>query len=330
VTARAVRATDVLTRDEIAALTRRSNLRGALAVGWAWIGIAGLLALLAAAPHPATFVLVVILLGGRQLALVVLMHEASHGTLFRSKWCNDVLVDAICARPVWTDVARYRRHHVGHHAHTGTPSDPDRSLTAPFPISRASLARKLLRDASGVSGLKRLYGLALMDAELLSYTVAADPARLPYRGAPHHARALARRAWGFGLAQLLLLGACAALGHAWVFSAWAVAFLTSYGVMLRVRSMSEHACTEGVGPLELTRTTRAGWLARLTVAPLDVNFHVEHHLLATVPYYRLREMHELLRGRGALPAASLAKSYAEVLAIVTRPRGGDRAAAGPA
>jgi fatty acid desaturase len=64
-----------------------------------------------------------------------------------------------------------------------------------------------------------------------------------------------------------------------------------------------------------TRTTHAGFLARATVAPIRVNFHVEHHVLPSVPYFRLPRLHALLRERGAV-ARPL--SYAEVLAVVSR------------
>src|SRR5690606_34602392 len=47
-----------------------------------------------------------------------------------------------------------------------------------------------------------------------------------------------------------------------------------------------------------TRTTQANWIARTLVAPLRVNFHQEHHLMASVPYFKLPKMHQLLRERG--------------------------------
>jgi fatty acid desaturase len=309
---------DILTREEIQAFSERSDARGGWAVLSTWLTIAAAFAVLAWLPHPLTFVAVVVFLGGRQLALVVLMHEAAHRTLFRRQWLNDVATDWLCARPVWTDVARYRKHHVKHHAHTGTELDPDMSLVAPFPIARASLARKLLRDVVGISGLKRCYGLLLMDMELLSYTVAADPKRLPWRGLPFHLRALARHTSGALVTNLLLFAALAAVGQAWLYLAWVCAFFTTYGVFLRVRSMSEHACAPGDGALHNTRTTRAGWLARLTVAPLAVNFHLEHHLLISVPFFRLPALHRLLAERGALTETSVAPSYAAVLRLVTR------------
>jgi fatty acid desaturase len=66
-----------------------------------------------------------------------------------------------------------------------------------------------------------------------------------------------------------------------------------------------------------TRTTRAGWLARLTVAPLHVNYHQEHHLMASVPYYRLPLMHRLLQDKLTLPAAP---GYLEVLSLASAGR----------
>src|SRR5688572_29155551 len=103
---RPFRASDVLSRDEIRALTRTSDAWGFAAIAWTWLVIAASFAALARWPHPATFAAAVIVLGGRQLALAVLMHEGAHGTLFRTRAVGDVLVDWLCGRPVWADVVR--------------------------------------------------------------------------------------------------------------------------------------------------------------------------------------------------------------------------------
>jgi fatty acid desaturase len=312
------RASDFLDRDEIRGFTERSNLAGACAVLFTWGMIAAALALAARWPGPLTFVIAVIVVGGRQLALAVLMHEAAHRTLFRSRWLNDTLADWLCARPVWTDVARYREHHLAHHAHAGTERDPDGSLVEPFPTSRGSLARKFLRDLGGVTGLKRVVGLALMDGGRIAYNVSGDVRWLPRRALSWHAGQLARQAAPALITNLVLFGALWALSAGWVYSAWVVAWLTTYGLFLRIRSIAEHACTEGgPDPLRHTRTTRASWLARLTVAPHQVAFHLEHHLLPTVPYFRLAALHRRLRTLGAIPANALAPSYVDVLRQAT-------------
>lgn len=309
---------DLLTRDEIRALIAPSNAAGFRAVLFTWAIIALTFAALARFPHPVTFVAAVVVLGGRQLALAVLMHEAAHGSLFRTRRLNEVFADWVCAKPVWNSVANYRRHHLAHHAHTGTELDPDRCLAAPFPVTPASLARKLLRDALGLTGLKRLLGLALMDLELIAYTVTPEVRRLPRRALFEHLAAGLKNVAGVVVTNVALWAVLRATGHGWVYLAWAVAFLTSFSVVVRVRSIAEHACTEAsADPLRNTRTTLAGPLTRLLLAPHRVGYHLEHHLLMTVPYFRLPEMHRLLVARGALPEGAVTSGYLSVLRTAT-------------
>jgi fatty acid desaturase len=307
----------ILSPAEIRELTRRSNLRGIWAIGSTWAVIVGTFAALARWPHPATFALAVTVLGGRQLALAILMHEAAHRTLFANRFMNDVVTDWLCARPVHGNVEKYRKHHLQHHAHTSTDEDPDLALITPFPTTRRSLARKFARDLFGATGLKRNVGLLMMDCEMLGYTVASDAKRLPGNGRSllDYLRAGIRNGAGFFVTNAAILGALALAGHAWVFCAWVVADLTTFNLFVRIRSLAEHACTERTtDPYANTRTARAGLLARMTVAPVRVNYHLEHHLLVAVPYYRLPRLHALLRERGAVRDAP---GYLDVLRIVS-------------
>jgi fatty acid desaturase len=314
-------AADLLSRDEIRALTRSSNAVGALAIAGTWLIIVASFAALALWPHPLVFAAVAIVLGGRQLALAVLMHEAAHGTLFRGRWLNERLADWLCARPVWSDAARYRRHHLQHHGHTGTERDPDLGLALARPMTRGSLARKIARDLSGATGVRRVIGLLLIDAELLAYDISGAVHRAPRRPLAHHARALARNLWRPLATNALIFGALWLAGCPWVFLAWMVAYLSPFSLFIRVRSLAEHACMDrGPDPLRNTRTLRAGVLARITVAPLHVNYHLEHHLLPTVPWFRLPALGQLLAAQGAIPAGSRVSGYAAVLRTVSASR----------
>lgn len=313
-------AADLLTRDEIRAFTRTSNLGGAIAIAGTWLVIAGAFVALALWPHPLVFAVAVIIIGGRQLALAVAMHEAAHGTLFRTRWLNEHLADWLCGRPVWSDVARYRKHHLGHHAHTGTSRDPDLGLAPVKPMTRASLARKIARDLSGAAGLRRVVALLLMDAERVVYNVGRET-QWNRRGLGFHARALARNTWKTVAANAVLFAILAVAGVGWIYLAWVVAYLTTFGLFLRIRMLAEHACLERTGdPMRNTRTTYANLVARATVAPLHVNYHLEHHLLPTTPWFRLPALNRLLAERGALPERSVASGYLAVLRTVSRPR----------
>jgi fatty acid desaturase len=66
-----------------------------------------------------------------------------------------------------------------------------------------------------------------------------------------------------------------------------------------VRDIAEHGMVPSLDdPLRNTRTTRAGFLARLALAPYWVNHHLEHHLLAFVPCWKLPQVHALLLAKG--------------------------------
>jgi fatty acid desaturase len=90
--------------------------------------------------------------------------------------------------------------------------------------------------------------------------------------------------------------------------------LTTNKLVARIRSIAEHAVVpDPTDPIGQTRTVRAGWLERLFIAPNRVQYHLEHHLLMTVPHYNLPKFHEMLRQRGLLEDACIADDYAEVL-----------------
>jgi fatty acid desaturase len=307
------RASDLLSRDEIRAFTRTSNVRGALAVGGTWAVIAGTLVAAMRWPHPAVLVAAVIVIGGRQLALAIAMHEAAHGHLFRTSWLNTYVADLLCARPIGQDIARYRAHHLSHHAHAGTDRDPDLALAPLEPIPRGSLVRKMLRDVTGIAGLRRLIGLVLIDANMITYTVGGATRRQRHRTS-YYVTSLLRHA-----PPTIVINAVMFLVLGWAYALWAIAWLTTYGLFLRIRMLAEHSCLlRGPDVLLNTRTTHAGWLARTTVAPLRVNYHLEHHLMPSTPWYQLPALHRMLRERSALPEQSTARGYFSVLSIVTR------------
>lgn len=287
---------DIFTREEIAQLTARSDFMGWYAFVFTWAVIALTFAALVRWPQPLTWAAALVILGGRQLSLAIMMHDASHGTLFKSRRLNDIVGD-VCGAAVGVELRRYRVHHLAHHARTGTYADTDRSLSAPFPTTRAGLLRKFARDLCGLSGVKREFGLVLMHLGVIRWTVASDVVRLvqPERHWSDYPRALTRNMWKTLAFHAALIAVLAAVGHTWLYLAWMAAYLTTYSLFMRIRSMAEHACTEdSTEMLRNTRSTRAGLLARATVAPLRVNHHIEHHLMPSVPYFRLAGMHRTL------------------------------------
>lgn len=299
-----------LTSDEIRPLAVRSDLWGAWMVAHCWLVIGAALALFAVWPNVLTFLAAVILIGSRQLGLAILMHEAAHNALFASRRLNEFAGEWLCGRPILADLFEYRTYHLKHHRHTQTEVDPDLKLSRPFPCTRASLRRKLIRDLTGRTGLKQR-SQQIMFALKMAGEVEGQPSSQDLAQAfsgPVLGRALVANAVIF--AMMWAVGA-----WWWWFAFWALPLLTWFQLVLRVRNIAEHGAVEfSDDPLRNVRTTRAGPLMRLILAPYWVNYHLEHHLVMHVPARNLPKLHEMMVAKGHAAEMEIGRSYWDVLA----------------
>lgn len=352
---KAARPLDIFTRDEWTALTRVSRWRGlamvlhgwALALGvaagtaWLWTaGFAGSWALaLLATP------LALAIIGGRQLGLSILMHEAAHGALHPNRRVNNLVGQWLCGDASGSDLTAYRAYHLTHHKYTQQAEDPDLPLSAPFPTSAASMRRKVIRDLTGQTFVKqRGYQFAKAwqgcKAMVAGGSGGPGPKRSHSAGTTFNAsprtgisapvesidgaKVTAYTVARFLLVQAaLLLLALLTLGPAAGVIAWGLwlaALASPFQLFLRIRNIAEHACTPtGQGdPFTHARTTYAGFWERLTLAPYYVNYHAEHHLFMGLPAYHLPRAHALLLAKGYGARMTIAPSYAEVLRTATR------------
>ncbi|TDG14262.1 fatty acid desaturase [Seongchinamella unica] len=297
-----MKATDYLSKEEIKQFTARSDLMGWWLVASNWLLIAGVFAVVINWTNPVTVVLAVLVLGGRQLGLAVLMHEAGHKMLFRSDRLNEVVGQWLCAYPVLGDVAAYGASHRVHHRHAGTEQDPDLPNYRAYPVSRASFLRKIRRDLSGQTGFS-----------LLRMLFGGEGRNLMLReGEKTNAE---KRGLLVNAALFLLM---LALGVGGYYLLWVVAYLTTYPLVARIRQVAEHGNVPDLydpDPRRHTRTTYANPLERLILCPNRVNYHLEHHLLASVPVHHLKALHQLLLQRGFYVGheGALAGSYLEVI-----------------
>lgn len=311
----------VFTPDEIRSLSRRSDWMGAYLVLHAWALILGAMALFVWLPNPLTFLVAVMVIGGRQLGLAILMHDAAHGLLFKTRRLNEFAGQWLCAFPVGTDLHLYRPYHLKHHRHTQQADDPDLVLSAPFPISRQSLKRKIWRDITGNTGLTR---------RKQQIMATWGEAGLSWR--ERYARLQQGGLIGFVIVNALLWAAMAAIGLWWLWPAlWLLPLLTWYQLVSRIRNIAEHAVVpDNDDPLRNTRTTYANPLARLLLAPYWVNYHLEHHLLLSLPCWKLPAAHRLLLSKGLRGQMEVQESYRAVLKLAASAVGeGPHKGAGP-
>jgi fatty acid desaturase len=294
-----------LPKEVVQQLTRRSAWRATLpiAADFAVIALAAGAALATWFSLPVTL-LAVVVIGTRQHALFVIAHDAAHYLLYDDRRVND-FVGRLCATVQGLSMCTYRVIHRLHHNNLYGELDPDTALHGGYPRGRAYLAKKLLKDLAGLTAWKT-YAYFLGGAPALNTqtNVALRPlddtseklkaqARSDRNAVVAvHVALLAVFAWSGFLVQYLVL--------------WILPLITVAQAILRLRAIAEHgATTDFSSPLTAARTNLApAWLAWL-IFPHQVNYHVEHHLYASVPYYRLPELHREMLGRGLLDGAEV-------------------------
>ena len=287
---------DVLSKDELRALNRKSDLRAAASLAFTWALIIGAFAMAIIWPNPLTILLGVLLLGGRQLALGVINHDCAHHSFFKSPKVNEFVGHYIVGAPMNISLPAYRAYHLKHHKYAGTPDDPDIVFVKNYPVSKDSIKRKFLRDLTGRTGFRDTM-MKLKNFKL-------------------------KRNWPWLTFHVLLLGILTAVGAPWAYLMWWVAELCIYPAIVRLRQIGEHGAAPdrtSLDPRLNTGTTVAPFWQRVFLAPNDVNYHLEHHYLAAVPPYNLPKLHRLLKSRGfyeGIPC--IATGYGDVLRKAVR------------
>jgi fatty acid desaturase len=184
----------------------------------------------------------------------------------------------LVAYPAFVPLEAYRRGHFAHHKEEFGPNEPDLNLYNGYPITRASLRRKLWRDARGSSGWKNLKGLlgALRSAG---------------------ARPVALRIFA---AQVPLVVAAVLVGRWWLYPLlWLAPWMTSWRVINRLRSIAEHGGMQhSKDRRQTTHHVRQSWLARFWIVPLNTGWHLAHHVDMGVPWRNLPRLHAELEAAG--------------------------------
>ena len=256
--------------------------------------------------QPLFILLAIPIIGARQLGLAIIMHEAAHGGVSKNPKLNDFLGLWLAGAPIGGSLKSYRPYHLLHHKFTQQPEDPDLGLSAPFPITKHSLRRKIFRDLTGQTFYKqRLNQIANALGLNLRKT----------GGAENRATAAREAVIPFLLTNLLLLIGLTLAGAWWVFFIlWLLPLATWNQLVTRLRNIAEHAVIpDDNDPLRHARTVRTNILDRAIIAPYWVNYHCEHHMFMHVPCYNLPQAHKYLEQNGHTAKMEIQTGYWRIL-----------------
>jgi fatty acid desaturase len=270
----------------------------ALAIGLDWLVIAVAIAVSQYAHNVLVYIVAVAFIGGRQHAFGALMHEFSHYRFIDNKQLSDWIGDVFVAWPILASVDSYRRNHLAHHRYTNTDKDPDWVIKIG--------TRKFTFPQEWQSAVLSLAGYVVMVGSLFDMVQAIQ--RL---------RALDNSTRAYKLIRLAFYLAWAAvftLAGTWLqfLLYWLVPYLSVFFLVLYIRSVAEHF---GGGmnygdELGSTRTVLPFLWEKWFFAPHMVNYHLEHHLYPSVPFYNLPELHRALMANPTYAArAHMTRGY---------------------
>lgn len=282
-------------------LCKSSNWRGLANVALEWVTITLAIVLCQTYWNPLLYVATVIFLGSRQHALGILLHEAVHGQLCSRRKINEMVGNYLLAWPLFVTLKGYRENHLMHHKHTNSDKDPDLEIKKgeewQFPRKKSHILMTFSKDILGLNTLSLLKILFRFDGKKTNRIT--SPKKVSFG-------CIARLTVYAGiLISLYISGGLSALAMYWL-----VPFITWFRFSLRLRSIGEHFGVKRTTFLNQTRTTLANVFEKIFLAPHNINFHIEHHLVPYVPSYQLEKLHNLFEKNPVYQAnAHVTKGY---------------------
>lgn len=276
---------DLLRRSDLAGLRHLGLHLGLIGVTGVWIGL-GL-------PF---WPLVLPLHGVFLVFLFTLEHEATHKTPFASAALNEA-VGRACGFVLLLPFDWFRYFHLAHHRWTNIAGQDPELAGAPL-LTRWQWLRH-------VSGLPYWAAEVRLFAELVRGRV-ADYVPQGARG-----RVVRQARWMLlcYAAVGLSLFVTPALFWLWL---WLLPVVLGQP-FLRLYLLAEHGDCPQVANLFLnTRTTFTVWLVR--VLAWNMPYHVEHHVMPGVPFFRLPALHRVMKDELRVTAAGYAAFTKDYLA----------------
>ena len=297
-----VKPLEVISKEQYEEIKEKQDWRNVLSISSNWLQMSAAMTLFFFYPNVITFLVALVIIGSRQFALAVLAHDAAHNLLFENNKVNDWAGQWFCAYPIFQDNRVYRPYHLKHHRHTETEDDPDLVLSSPFPITKKSFIRKIFRDLTGITGVKRYWGSLSSIFRTKGDNVFNKISKT------------SNKLHGFLISNLIIFILISTTMHWSLFLLlWWLPSFTYYSLIIRIRNISEHAVTPGNNDFDNTRTTKSTVLTRFLMVPHNVNYHLEHHLFTRCPWYNLPKAHSMMIENGYEDKMCLETSYKKVL-----------------
>jgi fatty acid desaturase len=277
----------LLSSDQIRALSTLKPRRAVVDAAICWVWIVAAMVLVAYRTSFWTVLIAIPVIGNRYYALFIIGHDGMHRRLFPTIKRNDFWTDVLVFGAIGAITRINNRNHLMHHRHLATPEDPDRHKHACFNKADRLELTEFLSGFSSVWGSAKAVFLTRGRRNLQ---------RAPVSSADN---TYTRRDFVILASWFALLAG----GLTWLIGWWAYPvlwLLPVYAFMFlgdNFRSFAEHSHPESDRAADRHRliTYTSNPLERMLVAPMNMNYHVAHHLWPSIPYYNLPTADRLMR-----------------------------------
>ena len=226
-------------------------------------------------------------------------HENGHGTAFRAKWANDVVYN-VASFMLLREPTLWRWSHFRHHSDTIIVGrDAEIGFPRPTPRWKVIVAYVNLIKGPQMVWVTAQHAMGRIDGTTRELVPKEDFRRLKWEARIFIAVLLGVTAWAIASGSIVPL---LFVGLPSFYGAWLVVF---FGI-------TQHAgLREDVLDHRLnTRTVYINPVFRFLY--LNMNYHVEHHIFPTVPYYNLPALHREIKAYLPPPRPSMFAAYREV------------------
>lgn len=242
--------------------------------------------------NPLVYIAAIIIIATRQQAIGVLSHDVVHYRFLNNRKLADWMGNIFMTWPLFFTIPGYRSMHLRHHSKVNTEDDPDWTRRKgksdwAYPMTKRKLYTMLFLDISGLNLYQNIQKLFLpkSDKKLKKDFQSVD------------------KSYYFVMFVFYFLAIMTITGYGvWkeFFMYWIVPYFTFFKFIKRLRAVGEHFGVPESNIKEITRTTICNPIEEFFFSQHNINYHVEHHRYAGVPFYNLPKLQKYLMENGKL------------------------------